>query len=86
MNGPFTFADAPEEYLDFLQEKRRQIFGLILGSVASGVMGAAVVATLRGDPLDVALPAVLTMGALLVFSAVGLGAYGFTQGGSRREL
>ena len=86
MNGPFTFAEASEEYLDFLREKRRQVIGLILVSVASGVLAAGIVAEIRGDALEAVVPAVQTMAALLIFSAVGLGAYGYTQGGSRRDL
>mmetsp|Transcript_28027 Transcript_28027/g.52547 ORF Transcript_28027/g.52547 Transcript_28027/m.52547 type:complete len:87 (+) Transcript_28027:402-662(+) len=86
MDGAFSFAEAPEEYLDFLREKRRQMAGLIVSSIGSGVAGALAVALARGDPLEVIFPAATTMAGLFVITVLGLGAYGVTQGGDRRDL
>jgi len=74
------------EYLDFLREKRRQIGLLLTASVASGALAAVLVAVLRGGNPSEALPAVEAMAELLIASVVLIVAYGFTQGGLRREF
>lgn len=59
--------------------------GLVVGALLFGAAAAVSVAVLRGaDPAE-ALPAVQAMGVLFGFTAVGLGAYGATQGGLRRQ-
>jgi len=85
MDGPFSFSEAPDEFLDFLQEKRRQMLGLVLGSTTFGTLAAAFIAAARGEPSE-ALVGAQAMLALTVFTLIGLGAYGLTQGGLRREL
>lgn len=85
MDGPFSFSEAPAEYLDFLQQKRREMIGLVFGAIAIGAGEAVLVAALRGDAAE-AIPGVQAAAALLVVTVLGLGAYGFTQGGSEREL
>jgi len=70
--------------LDFMKEKRRQMVGLVFGATAFGASAATLVATARGEPSE-AIPAENTMVVLLVVSLAGLGAYGLSQGGDRRE-
>mmetsp|Transcript_2475 Transcript_2475/g.4876 ORF Transcript_2475/g.4876 Transcript_2475/m.4876 type:complete len:86 (+) Transcript_2475:589-846(+) len=84
MEGPFSFSEVPEEYLDFMKEKRRQMVGLVFGATAFGAASSTLVAAARGEPEE-AMSAVLTMAVLLVVSLAGLGAYGLSQGGDRRE-
>lgn len=85
MDGPFSFSDAPAEYLDFLKEKRRQIFAVVVGATSAGAAAAAAVAYARGEPAG-ALEAAQACASLCAISVVGLAAYGFTQGGSEREF
>lgn len=85
MNSPFSFSEAPDEYLDFLQEKRRQMAAVVVGAVSVGVVESGTIAWLRGEP-EQAIEAVYAMGALFVGTVIALGAYGFTQGGDRRSL
>jgi len=61
------------------------MLGLVVGSGAFGALATVLVATACGRPSD-ALPGVEASGGLLVFVLVGLGAFGFTQGGSRQPL
>lgn len=76
MDGPFSFSEAPEEYIEFLRQKRLQLAGLIIGSAAVAVAAAAIVALLRGEPTE-AVVAVQTvvLNNLIVVGA--LAAYGF---------
>lgn len=86
MDGPFAFAEAgDDEYLDFLQLKRREMIGVVLGSISAGAVLGSLVAVACGQPAA-AVDVVQAMGVLLVVTAVGLGAFGFTQGGLRRGL
>lgn len=85
MDAPFSFTEAPDEYLDFLQKKRREMLGLVLGAVAFGAGAASLVAAARGD-VAAALPGVQAMAGLLAVTLAGLGAYGLTQGGTQRGL
>lgn len=59
--------------------------GLVLGAVGFGALAASLIATGKGEP-EAALPAVQAMGELLAVTVVGLGAYGLSQGGTRREV
>mmetsp|Transcript_110508 Transcript_110508/g.344484 ORF Transcript_110508/g.344484 Transcript_110508/m.344484 type:complete len:87 (+) Transcript_110508:213-473(+) len=86
MDGPFSFTEAPEEYLDFLREKRSQVIQLVVGSVTFGAAAAVIMAVSRGSDASEALPGVEAMAALFTITVVGLSAYGFTQGGTKREV
>lgn len=85
MDSPFSFSEAPTQYFDFLQEKRRQMIGVVVGAVAFGAFAGVALAAFRGDPSE-AIPAVVAMGQLFAITAVGLGAYGLSQGGMERDL
>jgi hypothetical protein len=85
MDSPFSFSEAPNEYLDFLQQKRREMFALVVGAVTAGAVEGASIAWLRGEP-EKAGAAFETMAGLFAVTVIGLGAYGLTQGGDRRSL
>mmetsp|Transcript_98366 Transcript_98366/g.256322 ORF Transcript_98366/g.256322 Transcript_98366/m.256322 type:complete len:86 (+) Transcript_98366:271-528(+) len=85
MESPFSFSEAADEYLDFLQQKRREMGALVVGALAAGALEGGSIAWLRGEP-EKALDAFSAMAVLLVVTVVGLGAYGLTQGGDRRAV
>lgn len=85
MEGPFSFSEAPAEYLDFLQEKRRQMGLVIAGALVAGAAGCVGVAAARGEP-EAALGGLEALAVLFAVTIAGLGAYGFTQGGDRRAV
>lgn len=75
--------EADEEYLDFMQEKRRQMFGVTIGAGAFGALATVLVAGVCGGD---ATPGLQAIGTLLVLFVLGLVAYGSTQGGTRRSF
>lgn len=66
-----------------MQEKRRQMVRLIVGAESFGALATVLVAAACGGD---ATPGLQAIGALLVITMVGLGAYGYSQGGTRRPL
>mmetsp|Transcript_113411 Transcript_113411/g.252989 ORF Transcript_113411/g.252989 Transcript_113411/m.252989 type:complete len:86 (-) Transcript_113411:56-313(-) len=85
MDGPFSFSDAPEEYLDFLREKRRQVFALVIGACVFGSVATCLLAAARGEASE-AVAGVEVLAALMAATLGGLGAFGLANGGTQREF
>mmetsp|Transcript_125734 Transcript_125734/g.250921 ORF Transcript_125734/g.250921 Transcript_125734/m.250921 type:complete len:86 (+) Transcript_125734:480-737(+) len=85
MEGIFSFSEAPEEYLDFLQEKRRQVFSVSSASGLVGALAAVLLAAIRGQIVE-AVPAVQTILAASAALILVLVAYGVVAGGLRRGV
>lgn len=85
MEGPFSFSEAPAEYLDFLRKKRRQIAGVAVQYGIAGAVGALAVSLARGEPMS-SLPGVMT-GVLMTSTLLsGMLVYGLCFGGLRRSF
>jgi len=85
MEGIFSFSEAPEDYLDFLQKKRRQVFTVSATSGAVGALAAVLLAAARGEPVEAVFAVPTIFAALAVFVLV-LAAYGAVAGGLRRGM
>lgn len=74
-------SEVPAEHMEFIKEKRKQLVGLVVGSLSFGALAGAVVAVLRGEPME-AMAGVQTMGVNLLIAGIAFAVAGFAAGRS----